>query len=165
LNRIGYPTLIVEILPNNRDGNHIIAVIKRNSHWGALAKSNLVGLQYREPVCRNLREERGLDDYFNGPLKRFSVPVVSPGRPFQQTVWNELLRIPCGKTVRYEDLAHRIGSPSAHRAVGQPNGLNRVGIVIPCHRVVNKNGELGGYGGGLWRKQKLLASEKGASLV
>jgi O-6-methylguanine DNA methyltransferase len=153
LNRIGYPPLIVEILPNNRDGNHITAIIKRNSHWSTLAKSNLVGLQYRDPVCRNLREERGLDDYFNGSLIRFSVLMVSPCTPFQQTVWNELLRTPSRKTISYEDLAHRIGSPSAQGAVGHANGLNRIGIVIPCHRVLNKSGELGGYGGGLWCKQ------------
>ncbi|MGA9364894.1 MAG: methylated-DNA--[protein]-cysteine S-methyltransferase [Bacteroidota bacterium] len=106
-----------------------------------------------------------MDDYFNGSLKRFSVPLLYPGTPFQQSVWKELLRIPYGKTVSYEDLARRIGSPSAQRAVGHANGLNRIGIVIPCHRVVNKNGKLGGYGGGLWRKQKLLVLEKGASPV
>ena len=109
--------------------------------------------------------KRELDDYFKGSLKRFSVPLVYPGTPFQQTVWKELLRIPYGKTVSYEDLARRIGSPSAQRAVGHANGLNRIGIVIPCHRVVNKNGKLGGYGGGLWRKQKLLALERGASPI
>jgi AraC family transcriptional regulator of adaptative response/methylated-DNA-[protein]-cysteine methyltransferase len=107
---------------------------------------------------KQLKKE--LDEYFRGSLRRFSVPLVYPGTPFQQSVWKELLRIPYGKTVSYEDLAHRIGSPSAQRAVGHANGLNRIGIVIPCHRVVNKNGKLGGYGGGLWRKQKLLALEK-----
>jgi AraC family transcriptional regulator of adaptative response/methylated-DNA-[protein]-cysteine methyltransferase len=109
--------------------------------------------------------KRELDGYFKGSLKRFSVPLVYPGTPFQKSVWKELLRIPYGKAVSYEDLARHIGSPSAQRAVGHANGLNRIGIVIPCHRVVNKNGKLGGYGGGLWRKQKLLLLEKGAGFV
>jgi AraC family transcriptional regulator of adaptative response/methylated-DNA-[protein]-cysteine methyltransferase len=106
-----------------------------------------------------LREE--LDAYFHGTIRQFSVPLVYPGSPFQVRVWNELLRIPYGETCSYEDLAIRIGTPSGQRAVGHANGLNRIAIVIPCHRVVNKDGKLGGYGGGLWRKQHLLDLEKG----
>jgi AraC family transcriptional regulator of adaptative response/methylated-DNA-[protein]-cysteine methyltransferase len=105
--------------------------------------------------------KRELDEYFRGTLTKFKVALVYPGSPFQQNVWKELLKIPHGKTVSYEEIARRIGSPRAHRAVGHANGLNRIAIVIPCHRVVNKNGELGGYGGGLHRKQKLLELEKG----
>jgi AraC family transcriptional regulator, regulatory protein of adaptative response / methylated-DNA-[protein]-cysteine methyltransferase len=107
-----------------------------------------------------LREELG--SYFDGTLRQFSVPLVFPGSAFQVRVWNELLRIPYGETCCYEELARRIGSPSGQRAVGHANGLNRLAIVIPCHRVVNKDGKLGGYGGGLWRKQHLLDLEKGA---
>ncbi len=107
-----------------------------------------------------LRKE--LEQYFAGDLKQFSVPLVYPGTPFQERVWNELLRIPYGQTRSYEDLARRIGSADAQRAVGHANGTNRIAIVIPCHRVVNKDGKLGGYGGGLWRKQHLLDLEKGA---
>lgn len=110
------------------------------------------------------RLKKELADYFNGSLKRFSVPLVYPGTDFQQSVWKQLLRIPYGKTVSYEGIARKIGSPSSHRAVGNANGLNRIAIVIPCHRVVNKSGELGGYGGGLWRKQKLLALEQGTAV-
>ena len=99
--------------------------------------------------------------YFDGSLKKFSVKLVSPGTPFQQRVWNELLKIPYGTTTSYEDIGKRIGTPKASRAVGTANGLNRIAIVTPCHRVVNKNGELGGYGGGLRRKQMLLQLEKG----
>jgi AraC family transcriptional regulator of adaptative response/methylated-DNA-[protein]-cysteine methyltransferase len=75
-------------------------------------------------------------------------------------VWNELLKISFGKTVSYEEIAKKVGVPKAQRAVGHANGLNRIAIVIPCHRVVNKNGNLGGYGGGLWRKQRLLQLEQ-----
>jgi AraC family transcriptional regulator of adaptative response/methylated-DNA-[protein]-cysteine methyltransferase len=107
--------------------------------------------------------KRELGEYFRGTRKRFDVPLLYPGTDFQQSVWKELIKIPYGKTVSYEDVARRIGCPDAQRAVGHANGLNRIAIVIPCHRVVNKNGNLGGYGGGLWRKQKLLQLERGES--
>jgi AraC family transcriptional regulator, regulatory protein of adaptative response / methylated-DNA-[protein]-cysteine methyltransferase len=106
-----------------------------------------------------LKEE--LSDYFAGKLKRFTVPLTYPGTPFQEKVWNGLLQIPYGQTISYEVLADRVGSRGAQRAVGHANGQNRIGIVIPCHRVVNKGGKLGGYGGGLWRKQYLLDLERG----
>jgi len=112
---------------------------------------------------RLLKKE--LSEYFKGSRKKFTVHLVYPGTDFQQRVWNQLLLIPCGRTVSYEDIARRIGSPKAHRAVGHANGLNRIAIVIPCHRVVNKSGELGGYGGGLWRKRKLLDLEQGKTTV
>jgi AraC family transcriptional regulator of adaptative response/methylated-DNA-[protein]-cysteine methyltransferase len=108
---------------------------------------------------KKLQEE--LDGYFAGFLTTFSVPLVYPGTPFQRRVWQQLLRIPYGETRSYEDLARLVGSPGACRAVGTANGMNRIAILIPCHRVVNKNGELGGYGGGLWRKRKLLDMERG----
>jgi len=99
--------------------------------------------------------------YFAGKLKDFKVPLVYPGTPFQRSVWDGLLRIPYGETRSYEALACAIGCAGAQRAVGRANGLNRIGILIPCHRVVNKNGQLGGYGGGLWRKHFLLDLERG----
>jgi AraC family transcriptional regulator of adaptative response/methylated-DNA-[protein]-cysteine methyltransferase len=102
-----------------------------------------------------------LAEYFDGKRTRFTVPLNYPGTPFQQKVWDELLRIPYGETRSYEDIARKVGSASAVRAVGQTNGLNRICVVIPCHRVVNKDGKLGGYGGGLWRKQALLTLEQG----
>jgi len=99
--------------------------------------------------------------YFARALKEFTVPLIYPGSPFQRAVWEQLLRVPYGETRSYEDLACAIGSPGAQRAVGRANGQNRIAIVIPCHRVVNKDGQLGGYGGGLWRKQFLLDLERG----
>jgi AraC family transcriptional regulator, regulatory protein of adaptative response / methylated-DNA-[protein]-cysteine methyltransferase len=101
--------------------------------------------------------------YFAGALSQFSVPLVYPGTTFQCQVWKQLLTIPYGETRSYEDMAVAIGNPNAVRAVGRANGLNRIAIVIPCHRVVNKSGELGGYGGGLRRKQFLLDLERGLS--
>jgi AraC family transcriptional regulator of adaptative response/methylated-DNA-[protein]-cysteine methyltransferase len=101
-----------------------------------------------------------LSGYFAGQVQTFTVPLVYPGSPFQSRVWDELLRIPHGVTRSYEDIAKRIGSARAVRAVGTANGQNRIAILIPCHRVVNKDGKLGGYGGGLWRKQWLLELER-----
>jgi AraC family transcriptional regulator of adaptative response/methylated-DNA-[protein]-cysteine methyltransferase len=102
-----------------------------------------------------------LKNYFEKTLRKFTVTINYPGTIFQRKVWDELLRIPYGTTASYEDVAKRIGSPGASRAVGTANGMNRIAIVIPCHRVVNKNGELGGYGGGLWRKKMLIDLEQG----
>lgn len=106
-----------------------------------------------------IRDE--LARYFEGRLREFTVPLIYPGTEFQEGIWRNLLKIPYGQTCSYEDLARAVGSPDAVRAVGTANGCNRIAIVIPCHRVVNKNGKLGGYGGGLWRKQALLDLERG----
>jgi AraC family transcriptional regulator of adaptative response/methylated-DNA-[protein]-cysteine methyltransferase len=110
------------------------------------------------PLLEQLRSE--LVEYFVGTRRDFTVPLVYPGTPFQVKVWNALRRIPYGETWSYEQLASSVGSPGAQRAVGHANGLNRLAILIPCHRVVNKDGKLGGYGGGLWRKQLLLELER-----
>lgn len=107
------------------------------------------------------RLKRELAEYFTGRRRQFSVPLDYPGTEFQHKVWRALLDIPYGETCSYEDIARAVGAPRAVRAVGTANGCNRIAIVIPCHRVVNKGGKLGGYGGGLWRKQALLALEKG----
>jgi methylated-DNA-[protein]-cysteine S-methyltransferase len=103
---------------------------------------------------------RQLRAYFAGELETFDLPLAPEGTPFQQTVWNELCKIPYGQTVSYGDLARRIGNPNASRAVGLANGSNPIPIVIPCHRVIGSNGKLTGYGGGLPIKEKLLALER-----
>jgi AraC family transcriptional regulator of adaptative response/methylated-DNA-[protein]-cysteine methyltransferase len=105
--------------------------------------------------------ERELASYFAGDLQEFTVPVAPVGTDFQRAVWAELRRIPYGTTISYATLAERIGRPTACRAVAGANGANRLAIVIPCHRVIGKDGTLTGYGGGLWRKQRLLALEGG----
>jgi AraC family transcriptional regulator of adaptative response/methylated-DNA-[protein]-cysteine methyltransferase len=105
--------------------------------------------------------ERELKEYFAGARREFTVPLRYPGSPFQEKVWNSLLGIKYGETRSYEQMAWAVGRPKASRAVGTANGQNRIAIVIPCHRVVNKGGKLGGYGGGLWRKQLLLNLERG----
>jgi AraC family transcriptional regulator of adaptative response/methylated-DNA-[protein]-cysteine methyltransferase len=110
------------------------------------------------PHLAKTREELGR--YFDGTLQDFTVPLVLRGTAFEERVWRELVKIPYGRTISYAELANRVGSPGAPRAVGRANGMNRISIVIPCHRVVNADGKLGGYGGGLWRKHWLLALER-----
>jgi AraC family transcriptional regulator of adaptative response/methylated-DNA-[protein]-cysteine methyltransferase len=102
-----------------------------------------------------------LTRYFAGDLQEFSTPLDVTGTPFQRRVWVQLQRIPYGKTISYGELARRVDSPGGQRAVGQANGANRIAIVIPCHRVIQSDGKLRGYGGGLWRKQYLLELEAG----
>ena len=102
-----------------------------------------------------------LAEYFRGERHDFDLPLVIRGTPFQEKVWQALLEIPYGETWSYRDVATRVGAPKATRAVGTANGRNRLAIVIPCHRVVNADGKLGGSGGGLWRKQYLLDLERG----
>jgi AraC family transcriptional regulator of adaptative response/methylated-DNA-[protein]-cysteine methyltransferase len=112
-----------------------------------------------DAVIRQTRVE--MDQYFAGKRKDFEIPLDYPGTPFEVKVWTELLKIPYGETRSYEELALITSSKGAVRAVGSANGRNRIAIVIPCHRVVNKSGRLGGYGGGLWRKETLLTLEQG----
>jgi AraC family transcriptional regulator of adaptative response/methylated-DNA-[protein]-cysteine methyltransferase len=109
------------------------------------------------PWLRQLESE--LSAYFNGRRHRFEVPLVFPGTPLQQSLWQALTEIPFGERRSYEQMAAQLGVPGAVRAVGTCNGINRLAIVVPCHRLVNKGGGLGGYGGGLWRKQRLLELE------
>lgn len=106
-----------------------------------------------------LRQE--LDSYFTGKLRTFTVPFLLEGTEFQVAAWQQLTKIPYGETISYEKQARSMGRPGAQRAVGKANGDNRMAILIPCHRVVRQNGDLCGYGGGLWRKKFLLDLEKG----
>lgn len=106
-----------------------------------------------------------LDDYFEGKREHFDLPVLLKGTDFQQKVWQALSEIPYGVVVSYKDIAISAGSPKAVQAVGQANRANPISIIIPCHRCVKSNGELGGYNGAdVDKKQYLLALEKGLSL-
>lgn len=104
--------------------------------------------------------EKELKQYFKGTLKEFKTPVSFLGTPFQISVWKALQTIPFGKTIAYADLATLIGKPTAFRAAGNANGNNLMPIIVPCHRVINSNGHLGGYSSGLNRKEWLLNHEK-----
>ena len=117
-----------------------------------------VFLPGEHPLMEQVKNQ--LDAYFDGTLRRFTLPLTAPGTAFQEAVWSALLQIPFGETRSYADIAVSIGQPEAVRAVGQANGDNRIAIVIPCHRVVGAGGEPTGYGGGIWRKEYLLALEQ-----
>jgi len=105
-----------------------------------------------------------LSRYFAGKLREFTIPLVPHGTAFQEKVWSELQCIPYGKTISYDQLARHISQPTAVRAVARANGMNRINILIPCHRVIGKDGHLTGYGGGLWRKRLLLELERTGKL-
>ena len=102
---------------------------------------------------------RQLTEYFAGTRRVFDLPLCPQGTDFQRRVWRELTEIPYGETRSYGELAKRIDSPSASRAVGLANGRNPISILVPCHRVIGADGSLTGYGGGLDRKRWLLAHE------
>lgn len=106
------------------------------------------------------RVERELADYFTGDLRAFETPMAPGGTAFQESVWQALRAIPYGHTSTYAELARAVGRPQAVRAVGRANGANGLAILVPCHRVVGSDGKLVGYGGGLWRKRRLLDLER-----
>ena len=106
-----------------------------------------------------MEAKRQLTAYFEGKLKKFSLPLNPSGTEFYQTVWKALTEIPYGKTKSYGDIAKAIGNPLASRAVGMANHNNPIAIVVPCHRVIGKNGQLTGYAGGLEIKKYLLRLE------
>jgi len=103
--------------------------------------------------------KKQLDEYFFGERKIFDLPIKPSGTPFQEKVWNELVKIPFGRTISYLELSRRIGNVKSIRAVGTANGRNNLSIVVPCHRVIGSDGSLTGYAGGLKRKQWLLEHE------
>ena len=115
------------------------------------------GNEKEVPHLASLKEQ--VSEYFSGKRKEFSIPLVTPGSEFQNRVWQGLLDIPYGKTRSYQEQAVALGKKNAVRAVARANGQNRIAILIPCHRVIGKNGELVGYAGGLHRKKYLLDLE------
>lgn len=111
----------------------------------------------KNPVLRRTISQ--LKEYFAGRRTKFELPLAMIGTPFQMRVWKELSRIPFGETISYGEQAKRVGAGKAYRAVGTANGRNPIPIVVPCHRVIASGGGLGGYGGGLGMKSKLLKLE------
>ena len=121
----------------------------------------LAGATFTPGSCTHLDLlDRELQRYFAGKLQRFTVPTDVPGTEFQRSVWDRLIEIPYGELSTYEAIARKLGRPTAMRAVGRANGDNRLAIMIPCHRVVRSDGSLCGYGGGVWRKRRLLDLER-----
>lgn len=103
--------------------------------------------------------EKELDQYFKGSLTEFKTPLCYFGTPFQRLAWEELQKIPFGQTRSYGEIARTLGKPTAFRAVARANSQNRLAVVIPCHRVINTNGQIAGYAGGVERKKWLLDHE------
>ena len=148
-----------------RDGQ--LCALTFSDHWAAGVKR--LERRFGDVEFRRVDDAAGtvrrLREYFAGTLDALdSIPVVFDGTAFQQRVWAELRKIPPGRTVSYGEVACRIGTPAAVRAVGAANGSNPIAIVIPCHRVIGGDGRLTGYGGGIDRKRWLLAHE-GAQLA
>lgn len=139
---------LLEFSDSDRPRNEIKVLTKRLQ-----AKVTEGDSKYFEPLRKQLNE------YFEGKRKGFDIPLVLLGTDFQKKVWGELLRIPYGTTRSYKQQAMAINNLGAIRAVGTANGDNKIAIIIPCHRVIGNNGKLTGYGGGLWRKKKLLEIE------
>lgn len=121
-------------------------------------KLNAAIISGRTTIINSIESE--LSHYLEGKLQAFKTPTYLLGTPFQNRVWEELKKIPFGQTRSYLEIAKALNKPTGFRAVAQANGANRLSIIIPCHRVINANGELGGYGGGIVRKQWLLENEK-----
>ncbi len=139
----------------------------------------LLGFNYRRkrnPVDKRIKKYAGadfaenedeviaeakkqIDEYLAGERRVFDIPLVLFGTDFQKQVWKELMKIPYGQTASYSDIADRINNPKAVRAAASANGANAIAVIIPCHRVIESNGGLGGYGGGLQIKKKLLKIE------
>jgi len=115
-------------------------------------------LEQDDDILRLAKKQ--LDEYFNMKRKEFDIPIITVGTDFQKSVWQGLMQIPYGTTSSYLQLSKNIGNEKAVRAVANANGANAIGIIIPCHRIIGKNGDLVGYGGGLPLKKKLLELEQ-----
>ncbi|MDR7794033.1 methylated-DNA--[protein]-cysteine S-methyltransferase [Riemerella anatipestifer] len=136
------------------DKKHLDTELKKL--YSTLNNSNIK--ETSNPNLETLEKELNL--YFNQSLKEFSVPIQLLGTPFQKQVWQTLLKTPYGSTKSYLQQAIMMDSPKAVRAVANANSLNKIAIIVPCHRVIGSNGTLTGYAGGLWRKEELLQLEK-----
>lgn len=142
-----YPTLI---------GN--ITIVTENEYLEKIVFGHIsIGIKKETPLIKNIKKQ--LDEYFNGIRQTFDIPLKMNGTGFQIKVWEELRKIEYGKSITYQELAEKIKNKNYSRAVGMANNRNLIPIIIPCHRVIGKNGDLVGYAGGLDIKRKLLAIE------
>lgn len=144
--------------------NSSIGVLEIIESEGFIIEINFV--QKEECVEEAISEEikkckKELEEYFEGKRTDFTVKIkFTKGTEFQKLVWNELRKIPYGETVSYKDIAEKIGNPKGSRAVGGANNKNPIAIIVPCHRVIGKNGSLTGYADGLSKKEYLLDIER-----
>lgn len=150
--KITFDTPIGRLTAVEEDGRltHLCLPTVRNLPTSALEKQT--------PLLTQTKRE--IEEYFKGQRKSFTLPLAPHGTAFQQKVWQALLAVPYGQTLCYGQIARLIGNPKAARAVGMACNQNPLVIVIPCHRIVGKNGQLVGYAGGMAIKQQLLNLEK-----
>jgi len=145
----------------NDDALHLLEFVNRRGLEREIErlrlKQNAAIIPGRTDITRSI--ERELAGYFAGSLQTFKTPICFLGSAFQKSVWQALCAIPYGTTCSYSDLANAVGNPNAARAVGRANGTNQLAIIVPCHRVINMDGQLGGYGGGVTCKKHLLDLE------
>ncbi len=136
----------------------IIRIQENNGFIVSVTIAEKAGMNDSSPLLVEAINQ--LKEYFAGKRKVFDLPLKQNGTPFQQQAWDYLCSIPYGETVSYKDEAIAIGSPKGFRAVGSANGKNNICIIVPCHRVLNEGGKLGGYAYGLEMKSYLLEMEK-----
>lgn len=122
--------------------------------------TNDTSLEHTDQSPPLLSIEKEIELYFAGKLKEFTTPISIKGTPFQEMTWKKLQAIPYGTTKSYAELAKDLNHPKAFRAVGGANNRNKLAIIIPCHRVINKDGTLGGYASGAEKKKRLIDHEK-----
>ena len=125
------------------------------------ATKQSIGIGHPEPTEQ---AEQELKAFFSGQSAHFSTPLAFHSSEFNRMVWEELRQIPVGQTRTYSEIAQRIGRASSTRAVARANGANQIALMVPCHRVIGADGSLTGYGGGLWRKQRLIEIERQLSI-
>ena len=164
-NKTNFEWLIVNALPfiiKQNNFAYIFNATEEEEH--AKIRADIL---WKVTYGANLCDEEGLktlenelSEYFSGNLKQFTVPLSPVGTDFQKSVWKILQKIPYGETWSYRKQSEILGDVKKVRAVANANGMNKISILIPCHRVIGSNGTLTGYGGGIWRKQKLLELEK-----
>ncbi|OUP77814.1 MULTISPECIES: methylated-DNA--[protein]-cysteine S-methyltransferase [unclassified Thomasclavelia] len=136
----------------------LLIIEKEQKIYAITPKDEYQYIEENTPLIQEAAKQ--LQEYFNKQRTSFTLPLAMEGSEFQLKVWNQLLKIPYGKTATYQNIAMAIGNKKASRAVGMANNKNRIMIVIPCHRVIGSNGSLTGYYGGLEMKQMLLDLEK-----
>jgi O-6-methylguanine DNA methyltransferase len=135
----------------------LLEFVERKNLAAELKKFGTAMIEKTNDILQQIQEELAL--YFAGKLTDFFTPLYLQGTDFQKTVWQELMNIACGETRSYAALAESINKPSAFRAVALANSMNQLAIIVPCHRVINSDGKLGGYAGGVDRKAWLLEHE------
>lgn len=138
----------------------VIEIVGNSEGVSSILFKDDVSLAISETIPRELNDVvTQLQEYFEGKRSTFNVKISPKGTDFQKRVWNELLNIPFGKTLNYQQIANKLGDPKVIRAAASANGKNPISIIIPCHRVIGSDGSLTGYAGGLHRKKWLLEHE------